>query len=197
MRDFSRFSRELRTRPMTIRISLELSARDLRYFRDAVRRAREAVRDADDDDIVDAISEIVADIRDQGPMPDFIAGRLPDLERLTQMVRDNDWRLPTTERERLLATFVYFGDPEDLIPDDIPGIGYLDDVIMIELLMREMRHVSDAYADFCRFWDTLEAGSLSADEQDRRLAARRRQLHERMRRRRAADRKRKPRASLW
>ena len=174
---------------MAIRISLDLSNRDLRYFRDAVKRAREAVRDADEDDILHAIRAVIADIKGKGPMPDFITGRLPDLEALVGMLRDGDWSLPAVEREKLLATFVYFGDPEDLIPDDIPGIGYLDDVIMIELLMREMRHVSDAYADFCKFRRSLRQKRNSAKQVERRLATRRRQLHERIERRRNRDRK--------
>lgn len=178
---------------MAIRIALHLSKRDLRYFRDAVRRARAAVRDADEEDILDAIREVIANIRGKGPMPDFITSRIPDLDGLVRMLGDDEWKLAVKEREKLLATFVYFGDPEDLIPDDIPGIGYLDDVIMIELLMRDMRHVSAAYADFCDFRRALTNGSRTAQlsaEQKQRLQNRRRQLHERMRRRQAADRKR-------
>lgn len=178
---------------MAIRIALDLTKRDLGYFRDAVKRARAAVRDAEEEDIVDAISAVIADIKNKGPLPDFIAGRLPDLESLIRMLSDEDWRLPRRERNRLLATFVYFVDPEDLIPDDIPGIGYLDDVIMIELLMREMRHVSDAYGDFCRFRTTLRRSAQNADDaaaRDRRLARRRLDLQERMRRRQQADRER-------
>ena len=175
---------------MAIRISLDLSRRDVRYFRDAVRRARAAVRDADEHEIVEAVRDVIEDIREQGPMPDFITGRLPKLEGLIRMLNDDAWNLPAKEREKLLATFVYFGDPEDLIPDDVPGIGYLDDMIVIELLIREMRHVSDAYADFCEFRAWLEQNDKTPAEKARRLALRRRQLKERMRRRRAADRER-------
>ena len=31
--------------------------------------------------------------------------------------------------ESILGALVYFCDPEDLIPDNIPGLGYLDDAI--------------------------------------------------------------------
>ena len=184
---------------MALRISLDLTDRDLRYFRDAVQRSRDAVKDADDDEIIDAIASVIEDIRKGGPLPDFIERRLPDLEALTDMLRDDEWRLPEPERETLLATFIYFGDPEDLIPDDIPGIGYLDDVIMIELLLRDMRHVRDAYRDFCAFRESLDrAHGRAADSGDRlgRLRKRRTELHKRMRRRHAADRK-LSRKALW
>ena len=100
--------------------------------------------------------------------------------------------MPSREREQLLATFIYFCDPEDLIPDDIPGIGYLDDVIMIELLSREMRHVSDAYDDFCAY-----RKEIGRDDGGDRLIQRRDQLQGRMRRRLAADRKKGVKSSLW
>ncbi len=182
-----------RFRAMTVKISLTLSNRDLRFFRAALKRAREAVRHADDEEIVDAIREVIRDIRSQKPLPDFIADRLPRLESLIDMLSDEEWALPARERGQLLGTFVYFGDPEDLIPDDVPGIGYLDDVIMIELLTIDMRHVSDAYEDFCAFRARLGKGARNAS----RLQSRRKQLHERMRRRLAADQQAGQKATLW
>lgn len=191
---------KIRDGVMTLRISLDLTDRDLRFFRDAVKKSRHAVRDADEEEIIDAISSVIVDIRKEDPLPDFINRRLPDLEAMTNMLRDDEWRLPFADRERVLATFVYFGDPEDLIPDNIPGIGYLDDVIMIELLLREMRHVRDAYRDFCAFrdeYDQRHAGDDAAKTREQRLAARRRQLHQRMKRRTASDRKLQGTAALF
>ena len=180
---------------MATRISLTLSNRDLRFFRDAVRRARDTVADAEEQEIVEAIRDVIQNIRGNGPLPDFITGRMPELELLTEILGDEDWRLPKKERERLVATFIYFCDPEDLIPDDIPGIGYLDDVIMIELLMRDMRHVTHAYKDFRKFRDALDW--TSGDDKTRKLRKRAAQLHERMRRRLKADKERGSKTSLW
>jgi len=185
---------------MALRISLDLTNRDLRYFRDAVQRSRDAVKDADEEEIIDAIASVIHDIRKGGPLPDFINRRLPDLQAMTDMLRDVEWELPNFEREQLIATFIYFGDPEDLIPDDIPGIGYLDDVIMIELLLRDMRHVRDAYRDFCAFradYDQKHSGQGHDRDRSARLKKRRTELHKRMRRRHAADRTVNPKATLW
>jgi uncharacterized membrane protein YkvA (DUF1232 family) len=111
------------------------------------------------------------------------------------MLLDEEWRLPKFERERLLATFVYFGDPEDLIPDNIPVIGFLDDVILIELLLRDLRHVREAYRDFCAYRDEYAQRYRDRDvrTKQRRLAARRRALHARMKRREKRD----ARTALW
>ena len=181
---------------MGLKLSFELSDRDLRYFRKALRQSRDAVRDAEEQEIIDAVRHVLEEIRRNEPLPDFVSERIPELELLIQMLLDDDWQLPTRERERLLAMFVYFSDPEDIMPDSIPVIGYLDDVIIIELIMRELQHVREAYDDFRRFRRDFEKrvgksidGAIRRDRIDRR----RQQLHQRMQRRT----KRSKRANIW
>jgi uncharacterized membrane protein YkvA (DUF1232 family) len=177
---------------MGMRFSLELSDRDLRFFREALARARRAVRDAEESEIIEAIVDVLNEIKGEAPLPDFVARRIPQLESMLRMLQDDEWKLPSQERERLLATFVYFGDPEDILPDHIPVIGYLDDVIMIELVVRELKHVREAYEDFCDFRDSYDKNKkLRADAAVRRdrIDRKRQQLHQRMKRRLANDRK--------
>jgi uncharacterized membrane protein YkvA (DUF1232 family) len=177
---------------MGVSISVELTDRDLRFFRDAVRKSRAAVRDADEQEIIEAIQSVVDVIRVECPLPDFIARRLPDLDSMIAMLKDAEWKLPKLDRERLVATFVYFGDPEDIVPDDIPGIGFIDDVILIELLIRDLRHVREAYADFCKYRSSY-ADNGDRITKRRRLEAKRKQLHGRMKRRQKRDRT----TALW
>ena len=181
---------------MTMKISFELTDRDLDFFRDALEHSRHAVRDAEESEIIDAINDVLDEIRKNEPLPDFVGKRIPELETLIRMLNDDEWQLPAGDRERLLATFVYFADPEDILPDHIPVIGYLDDVIIIELVMRELHHVRIAYDDFCQFREEYESGDgknvdpvIRRDRVDRR----RQQLHQRMQRRSALQKKSK----LW
>ena len=181
---------------MGLSISFELSDRDLAFFRQALRQARAAVRDAEDTEIIDAIHAVLDEIRGSEPLPDFVGKRIPELESLISMLNDEEWQLPEQDRERLLATFVYFADPEDILPDDIPVIGYLDDVIIIELVTREMEHVREAYDDFCAFrddFDTSNGTDVDPVIRRDRIDRRRQQLHQRMRRRSARQEK----SSLW
>ena len=90
---------------------------------------------------MEAIRDVLADIKASEPLPDFVAHRIPEIEQLIQMLMDDEWKLPKSERERLLSVFIYFGDPEDILPDDIPVVGYLDDIIVLELVTRELLHV--------------------------------------------------------
>ena len=171
---------------MGLKLSFELSDRDLLYFRESLRQSREAVRDAEETEIVDAVRHVLEEIRGNEPLPDFVAERLPQLDLLIQMLADEDWQLPNTERERVLAMFVYFSDPEDLLPDHVPVIGYLDDVIIIELVTREMQHVREAYDDFRTFrreFDDEHGKDIDGAIRRDRLDRRRQQLHQRMHRR--------------
>jgi uncharacterized membrane protein YkvA (DUF1232 family) len=181
---------------MSMKISFELSDRDLDFFRKALKQSREAVRDAEESEIIEAITDVLDEIRQNEPLPDFVGKRIPELESLISMLTDDEWHLPAADRERLLATFVYFADPEDILPDDIPVIGYLDDVIIIELVVRELKHVRIAYEDFCQFREEFEKENgkdfdtvIRRDRIDRR----RQQLHQRMQRRSAQQKKSK----LW
>jgi uncharacterized membrane protein YkvA (DUF1232 family) len=181
---------------MSMKISFELTDRDLNFFRKALKQSREAVRDAEESEIIEAIHDVLNEIRKNEPLPDFVGDRIPQLESLISMLTDEEWRLPDGDRERLLATFVYFADPEDILPDDIPVIGYLDDVIIIELVVRELHHVRIAYDDFCQFRDEFDSSNgKNVDPVIRRdrIDRRRQQLHQRMQRRSAKQKKSK----LW
>ena len=181
---------------MSLTISFELTDRDLGFFRNALRLSREAVRDAEESEIIDAVSDVLEEIRGNEPLPDFVAQRIPELESLISMLADDEWQLPETDRERLLATFVYFADPEDILPDSVPVIGYLDDVIIIELAATELRHVREAYEDFQQFradFDREEGKDVDPVIRRDRLDRHRQQLHQRMRRRSA----RQAKSSLW
>jgi uncharacterized membrane protein YkvA (DUF1232 family) len=181
---------------MSMKISFELTDRDLNFFRKALQQSREAVRDAEESEIIEAIHDVLNEIRKNEPLPDFVGKRIPQLESLISMLTDEEWQLPDGERERLLATFVYFADPEDILPDDIPVIGYLDDVIIIELVVRELHHVRIAYDDFCQFRDEFDSDNgKNVDPVIRRdrIDRRRQQLHQRMHRRSAQQKK----SELW
>ncbi len=177
---------------MAYKLTIELSERDLRHFRRELRRAREAVGIADDEEILSAAADLVATLR-QTELPDFVTARLEKLETVLEMLGDPDWKLDEDERNPVLSALAYLCDPEDIIPDDIPGIGLLDDAVMIELAFRELRHEIAAYEDFRSYRKSLprrfllkrDSATLTA-----KLDRRRSQLMERMHRRRAEDRRR-------
>ncbi len=174
---------------MPLSISFELSDEDLEHFVAAQRSATDAAGSKSAEDVIAAGITLLSEAR-QTPVPDFISARLAKLDNLIAMLRDEGWGLPEEDRKRVLAALVYFADPKDVIPDSVPVLGYLDDAIMIELCVRELKHEIEAYEDFCDFRE-LEArrrgqnpsGVGRADW----LLARREELQNRMRNRRERD----------
>jgi uncharacterized membrane protein YkvA (DUF1232 family) len=169
---------------MPYKMTIELSDRDLRHFRRELHKTRESVQIADDDEILAAAVDLVTVMR-RTDLPDFVAERLEKLETLLAMAGDEQWPLRARERAPILAGLAYLCDPEDLIPDDIPGIGMLDDAVMIELVFQELRHELEAYEDYRRFRAQLLRDAAAGDpaKTQHRLDRRRVQLLERMRRR--------------
>ena len=178
---------------MAFRITIDLSESDLRHFRRELDKARDAVRIADDEEILSAARDLAASLK-SSKLPDFVTDRFGKLERLLAMLTDADWTLGARERAPVLAALAYLCDPEDLIPDGTPGIGLLDDAVMIELVFHELRHEIEAYEDFSQFRRTLARGARArrGGGKEPRLERRRVQLVERMHRRRSKDRRGRP-----
>lgn len=173
---------------MGLRISIDLDDEDLRHFRLIMREARKAAARTTPEDIVAAAELILRDV-DQQKVPQFIAERLEKLSIMIQMLTDHEWRLPQKDTTRVLNALAYLTDSEDLIPDHVPGLGFLDDAIMIELVVRELRHEIEAYRDFCEYRASGDRRrgikSKTTDmNRERWLEKRRLALQARMRRRR-------------
>lgn len=174
---------------MPLAISFELSDRDLEHFNQAIKAAREAAGAKDPAEVISAASKLLEDASNL-QLPDFIAVRLDKLDALVAMLRDEGWALGEEDRQRVLSALAYFADPQDIIPDSIPVLGYFDDAIAIEICVMELKHEIDAYDEFCEYREA-EAGrrSVSAAEVGRAdwLEARRQELQDRMHRRRNRD----------
>jgi uncharacterized membrane protein YkvA (DUF1232 family) len=168
---------------MGLKIVLELSDDDLGYYRQVMEAVwrRNAKR---------AEKELVAGARrllqqaSKAKAPEYVQQRLADLGVLITMLDDPEWPLEEADRKRILAAVGYFAVPKDMIPDKIPGLGFLDDALMAELVIRELKPELDGFRDFCEYREneaTLR-GKKNASRADW-LAAKRRQIWLRIRRR--------------
>lgn len=190
-----------RVRTAALRISFTLSERDQRRLRAILRRAGAAARGRDDAQVIAAAEAVAEHARGARP-PAYILHRVERLEDLIRMLRDMEWRLPARVRRTALAGLAYFSEPHDLIRDEIPGLGFLDDAIMIELLVRQLEHELRGYEEFCRYrhgewrrrWaresDEQRAASLVSIQKGIRARIR---LRERRDALRAGERGRRPR----
>lgn len=174
---------------MPLSLTIDLNDQDLAHFTSALEAARKAAAGKSPEDIVDAAATLLQEAQ-KTQAPDFIRERLARLDDMIAMVRDEGWHLDAADRQRVLSALVYFADPADVIPDHIQVLGYLDDAILIELCVRELRHELEAYDDFCDYRER-EAGrrgiAASAVGRTDWLDSRRDELVERMRARRSRE----------
>jgi uncharacterized membrane protein YkvA (DUF1232 family) len=174
---------------MPLSINFELSDRDLEHFNNAIKAATFSAGTKSADEVTSAAGKLLESANTLS-LPDFIMERLDKLDALIAMLRDEGWQLPEEDRQRVLSALVYFADPQDIIPDNVPVLGYFDDAIAIELCVRELRHELDAYEEFCDFRQgEAERRGLNPATVGRAewLAARRDELQDRMHRQRSRD----------
>jgi hypothetical protein len=171
---------------MTLHISFNLSESDLDFFRNVMHQAREKARDISQQEIIASAKQLLEQVN-QSDCTDFIRDHMTQLETLISMVVDKGWGLIEEDLDRVLSALSYFTESQDLIPDDTPGLGFLDDAIMIEIVCKALEHEIQAYREFLvfRVSQANRSGQDAADfQRSDWLEQRREQLHARMRRRR-------------
>lgn len=174
---------------MPLRFAFELDDEDLEYFQEIIAEKKVGQRDLEIMDIVEATRGLIQGAR-EARTPRFILEMLEKLEPLVDMVTDVEWRLPADDIKRVLTALAYFADPEDLIPDDLPGLGHLDDAVMVEIACRDLAPELHAYRDFCLYRAAeLERRSAAGESQDAVsrmdwLESRRMELQDQMREKR-------------
>ena len=136
---------------MTVDIIIRLSDDDLEKFQQIVDRGKQALTGEDKAGAVEqAATELFQKTKGQA-LPKFVAERFQKLNLLSKMIADEEWKLSDEERNAIAGALYYFVDPNDVIPDHIPGIGYLDDALYAEIVIRELQVEIESYLEFCRY----------------------------------------------
>jgi uncharacterized membrane protein YkvA (DUF1232 family) len=138
------------------KVSFALDEGDVDYFRKLFREARKEAAAVDSDEIIKAASELVDSVRAKKGTPNFIVQAVSAIEDLREVILDEDYRAPKPVRNQVLGALSYFANANDLIPDDIPVLGFLDDAIMIKFVEEEFKHELWAYRKFRKFRDGAE-----------------------------------------
>lgn len=173
---------------MAFEVTFELKESDLEHFRDVMRQAKSGAKTLSETEILTNAKSLSQDVK--GDVPAFVSERIQKLETLVAMIEDSEWKIPEEERADVLSALAYFSDPEDLVPDHIPVLGFLDDAIMIELVADELKDDIEAFLEFCAYRTREEGRNADATvTRDEWLDAKRRELHSRMRNRRSTRRR--------
>ena len=140
---------------MTIDIKFSLDESDIAFFRGVMERAQDDACDCSEQEIIEAARNALTVTEPPKP-PLFVRERLDRLATMIAMLEDTEWPLDGEERLDVISALAYFHNPADLIADDVPVIGLIDDAIMIELVARELKHQLEAYDEFCAFRSSEE-----------------------------------------
>lgn len=176
------------------KISFSLEESDVAYFRKLFRDARKTAAGQDPGEIIKAVQALIGRVRETKKIPAFVAETVTVLEDLVKMIEDEDYELPKAPRAEVLAALAYFADPEDLIPDTVPGLGFLDDAIMIKIAEEEFRHELWGYRAFVKFRAGAEVRPWTSVAKHRlpdRLIAQRKKIRE------DVDRRKRERRTSW
>ena len=176
---------------MPLDITFTLSDSDLERFQAIVDKTSTSVNDEETARHVEEAARALIDETRRSDLPEFIASRMTKLSVMIDMINDEEWKLSNEDRHRVLNALAYLCDPDDLIPDHIPGLGFLDDAIYVEIIVKELRNEVDLYNEFCAYRKAEEErrGKLGEDinlDREKWLGEKRAVLHARMRRRRQA-----------
>jgi uncharacterized membrane protein YkvA (DUF1232 family) len=136
---------------MPIDVVITLSDEDLEKFQNSIDKGRLIVEDDDASRMMEDSASKMIDETQHLDLPSFVSERLLKLRILLNMVRDDEWRLSAEEKKSIRAALYYFVDPDDIIPDHIPVIGFLDDALYAEIVFKELKPEIKMYQEFCQF----------------------------------------------
>ena len=169
---------------MPRKIELELSDSDLEHFRRVMDETWQRNAGQGEQAIMDQARLLLEQARAR-EAPAFVRQRLEDVGTLIAMLEDSEWPLEQEDRERVVVALSYFAEPQDLIPDNVPGLGFLDDALLAELVIEELEPDLAGYREFCEYRKKEEVarGKDAHVGREDWLDSRRRQIFMQIRRR--------------
>jgi len=163
----------------TFKVTFSLDPEDVAYFRRLFKHARKLAAKQDVEKTLRGAKKLLDSVRSKKKTPKFVLEAMVTLEDLLQLIEDADYKPPRGVRNSILGALAYFGNPGDLIPDNIPVFGFLDDALMVKLVEGEFQHELAAFRKFRRYRDGAEQRPWTSTAKDRlpgRLDAQRKKL---------------------
>jgi uncharacterized membrane protein YkvA (DUF1232 family) len=149
------------------KVAFTLDESDADYFRTLYKKAKKGARTQSREQIVADARAIVKDVQSSKKTPAFVQEAIGILADLVDLIQDVDYAAPQKVQSEVLAALAYFSDPEDLIPDHIPGLGFLDDAIMVKFIEEEFKHELWGYRKFSKARDASEQRPWASTAKDR------------------------------
>lgn len=178
----------------SMKITFTLDETDLAYFKDLFRAVKKHAATLDRERVIADVKGLIARVRATKKVPSLVLEAVANLEALIQALEDKDYALPPKIAAEILAGVAYFSNPQDLVHDSLPGLGYLDDAIMIKFLEEQFEYELAGYRKFCRFRDGAEQRpwtGVAMDRLPRRLIEKRKEIRAEIERRQTVAREKR------
>jgi hypothetical protein len=137
--------------------AVHISESAVRKLNDAIHEVDERVAPLTPDQIVTCGRRVVFESHDNLKLPLCILERFKTLALMDTMVKDSDWKIEELAEYRVEVVLDYVRRHEELIPHDAPGIGHLDDAILVESSRMSLFPELECYVDYRRL-RKIEAG---------------------------------------
>jgi uncharacterized membrane protein YkvA (DUF1232 family) len=171
-------------------VTFTLDESDANYFRSLYRKAKRGAKELDAAIIVRDARNIVKQVSASKKTPAFVLEAIEVLADMVDLIQDDEYAAPKRVRDEVLAALAYFSNPEDLIPDHIPGLGFLDDAIMVKFIEDEFANELWGYRRFRKTRDSAEQRPWATPGSDRlkkRLEADRKRIRAQIEEREARE----------
>lgn len=101
----------------------------------------------DESEIVSAVEKTLTELKSK-KVEDYVANHIQPLEDLLQLISDEQWEMTKQDKSYAMSALQYFVEEHDVIPDNIPVVGYLDDCIVIDIVVEKLKKQLDEHKQF-------------------------------------------------
>ena len=110
-------------------------------------------------EIISAVEGTLSELKST-KVEDYVINHIKPLEELLHLISDDQWELSDSDQSYVLSALQYFAEEHDVIPDNIPVVGYLDDCIVIDIVVEKLKQQLNEHKQF------LEASNVYGKNQD-------------------------------
>ena len=130
--------------------AIDITDGQLRRFNDLAHELNAAMPALTADQIAGVARRVIRTASSGGQSP-FIASRMRRAAEMRALSTETAWTSADATARRIRDLLAYLDDPNDLIRDDIPLIGRLDDALLVDIAMDTLREEVEDYAEFRRY----------------------------------------------
>lgn len=117
------------------------------YFKERLLSDAEKVSQKDIDELDTSLPKKISslEMKSLAEATGWIGTMLERVRTIYDMLRDRDYRISLRTKALVGAALLYFVLPTDIVPDFIPGIGYIDDALVLSTLWKMIGGEIEAY----------------------------------------------------